>query len=275
MLPSSRAGWASRAWRGARTSRSTSPRGTVRIGEHELRAGDVITDRRRHGTRHRAVPSRSFRRRSTRTSGRSSSWADDVRRLRVRANADTPEDAAKAREFGAEGIGLCRTEHMFMGEERLPVVREMILARDEEERRAALDRLLPMQQGDFEGIFEAMAGLAGDDPAARPAAARVPAAARGGDLRRDARPDPPAPRGEPDARARAAAGSACSSPRSTRCRFARSSARRAPSKSGRARRRSSRSCIRSSASRRSSPGCASSPSGWRRRSRRSSTSAGR
>jgi pyruvate,orthophosphate dikinase len=86
-------------------------------------------------------------------------WADDVRRLRVRANADTPEDAVKAREFGAEGIGLCRTEHMFMGEDRLPVVREMILAREEDERRAALDKLLPMQQGDFEGIFEAMAGL--------------------------------------------------------------------------------------------------------------------
>jgi pyruvate,orthophosphate dikinase len=86
-------------------------------------------------------------------------WADDMRRLRVRANADTPEDAAKAREFGAEGIGLCRTEHMFMAEERLPLVREMILARDEEERRSSLERLLPLQQGDFEGIFEAMAGL--------------------------------------------------------------------------------------------------------------------
>ena len=86
-------------------------------------------------------------------------WADDVRRLGVRANADTPEDAAKAREFGAEGIGLCRTEHMFIGEERLRSMREMILARDEEGRRAALDRLLPIQQSDFEGIFEAMAGL--------------------------------------------------------------------------------------------------------------------
>jgi pyruvate, orthophosphate dikinase len=86
-------------------------------------------------------------------------WADDFRRLRVRANADTPEDAAKAREFGAEGIGLCRTEHMFMAEDRLPIVREMIMASDEEERRASLDRLLPHQQSDFEGIFEAMAGL--------------------------------------------------------------------------------------------------------------------
>jgi pyruvate,orthophosphate dikinase len=86
-------------------------------------------------------------------------WADEIRRLKVRANADTPDDAAKAREFGAEGIGLCRTEHMFMAEERLPVVREMIMAHDEEGRRAALERLLPMQQSDFEGIFEAMAGL--------------------------------------------------------------------------------------------------------------------
>jgi pyruvate, orthophosphate dikinase len=86
-------------------------------------------------------------------------WADELRRLRVRANADTPEDAAKAREFGAQGIGLCRTEHMFMAEDRLPVVREMIMAGGEDERRAALDRLLPHQQSDFEGIFEAMAGL--------------------------------------------------------------------------------------------------------------------
>jgi pyruvate,orthophosphate dikinase len=86
-------------------------------------------------------------------------WADELRRLRVRTNADTPDDAAKAREFGAEGIGLCRTEHMFMADDRLPVVREMIMASTEDERRSALDRLLPHQQSDFEGIFEAMAGL--------------------------------------------------------------------------------------------------------------------
>jgi pyruvate,orthophosphate dikinase len=86
-------------------------------------------------------------------------WADDQRRLRVRANADNPEDAMRAREFGAEGIGLCRTEHMFFGDERLPVVQEMILADAEPARRSALDRLLPFQQADFEGIFEAMAGL--------------------------------------------------------------------------------------------------------------------
>jgi pyruvate,orthophosphate dikinase len=86
-------------------------------------------------------------------------WADELRRLKVRANADTPEDAARAREFGAQGIGLCRTEHMFMADDRLPVVREMIMAAEEDGRRSALDRLLPMQQSDFEGIFEAMAGL--------------------------------------------------------------------------------------------------------------------
>jgi pyruvate,orthophosphate dikinase len=86
-------------------------------------------------------------------------WADEIRRLKVRANADTPADAAKAREFGAQGIGLCRTEHMFMAEERLPLVRAMIMASGEEERRDALAKLLPLQQEDFEGIFRAMAGL--------------------------------------------------------------------------------------------------------------------
>jgi pyruvate, orthophosphate dikinase len=85
-------------------------------------------------------------------------WADEARRLGVRANADTPEDARRAREFGAQGIGLCRTEHMFFGDDRLPVMREMILARDEAGRRAALDRLLPFQQSDFEGILAAMEG---------------------------------------------------------------------------------------------------------------------
>ena len=132
--------------------------GVVTIGEHELRAGDVITiDGGSGAVIIGAVPlvppaiDENF--------GTILSWADDVRRLRVRANADTPEDAIKAREFGAEGIGLCRTEHMFMADDRLPIVREMIMARDEEERRSPLERLLPMQQGDFEGIFEAMAGL--------------------------------------------------------------------------------------------------------------------
>ena len=86
-------------------------------------------------------------------------WADDIRRMSVRANADTGEDARKAREFGAEGIGLCRTEHMFMDESRLPAVRRMILADGEDEREAALAEILPMQQGDFEEILTAMSGL--------------------------------------------------------------------------------------------------------------------
>ncbi len=86
-------------------------------------------------------------------------WADAVRRLKVRANADNAEDSAKAREFGAQGIGLCRTEHMFFGDDRLHAVQEMILASDEAGRRHALDRLLPIQQADFEAIFEVMAGL--------------------------------------------------------------------------------------------------------------------
>jgi len=87
------------------------------------------------------------------------SWADDIRGLQVLANADNPADAKKAREFGAEGIGLCRTEHMFMSADRVPVVQAMILAESEEERRLALDRLLPMQEEDFAGIFRAMDGL--------------------------------------------------------------------------------------------------------------------
>jgi pyruvate, orthophosphate dikinase len=86
-------------------------------------------------------------------------WADGMRRLRVRANADTPQDARVARRFGAEGIGLCRTEHMFFEGQRITAMREMIVARDEGGRRRALDKLLPMQRVDFEGIFEAMDGL--------------------------------------------------------------------------------------------------------------------
>jgi pyruvate,orthophosphate dikinase len=131
---------------------------TIRLGGRELREGDVITI---DGGTGRVivgevdlVPPQINEDFETILE-----WADEVRRLRVRTNADTPEDAAKAREFGAEGIGLTRTEHMFFGEERLPVVQEMILAGDEAGRRAALDRLLPFQQSDFEGIFEAMAGL--------------------------------------------------------------------------------------------------------------------
>ena len=86
------------------------------------------------------------------------SWADVFRQLRVRTNADTPEDSAKAREFGAEGIGLCRTEHMFFHDDRIQAMREMILAADTTARRRALEKLLPMQREDFLGIFRAMDG---------------------------------------------------------------------------------------------------------------------
>jgi pyruvate,orthophosphate dikinase len=86
-------------------------------------------------------------------------WADQVARLKVMANADTPEDAARAREFGAMGIGLCRTERMFNATDRLPIVQEMILAETLDERQAAIDRLLPIQRSDFKGIFKAMKGL--------------------------------------------------------------------------------------------------------------------
>ncbi len=86
-------------------------------------------------------------------------WADEVRRLKVRANAETPADCRTAREFGAEGVGLCRTEHMFFDAARITAVRQMILASDEKGRRAALDKLLPEQRSDFAEIFEVMAGL--------------------------------------------------------------------------------------------------------------------
>jgi pyruvate, orthophosphate dikinase len=86
-------------------------------------------------------------------------WADELRRLGVRVNADTPRDAVRARELGAEGIGLCRTEHMFMAEDRQPKMRAMIMADDREGRRAALGELLPLQEEDFIGLFEAMKGL--------------------------------------------------------------------------------------------------------------------
>jgi pyruvate,orthophosphate dikinase len=86
------------------------------------------------------------------------SWADTFRRLKVRANADTPRDARTAREFGAQGIGLCRTEHMFFAEDRIPIMQKMILARTREEREQALEELLPMQREDFKGIYREMKG---------------------------------------------------------------------------------------------------------------------
>lgn len=87
------------------------------------------------------------------------SWADEIRSLKIRTNADTPRDAKQAREFGAEGIGLCRTEHMFFAEDRIMAIREMIVSKTVEQRKAALAKILPMQKGDFEEIYRAMEGL--------------------------------------------------------------------------------------------------------------------
>ena len=86
-------------------------------------------------------------------------WADEIRKLKVRTNADTPRDTKQAVEFGAEGIGLCRTEHMFFAEDRIMAVREMIVAKNEEQRRKALEKILPMQREDFVGIYEALGGM--------------------------------------------------------------------------------------------------------------------
>jgi pyruvate,orthophosphate dikinase len=131
--------------------------GTVRIGSRVLHAGDRIAIDGTAGVVTlddvplvSALVDERFE--------RVLRWSDELRLLGVRANADTPEDARRARELGAEGIGLCRTEHMFMAADRQPKMRALVLAEDEMGRRAALDALLPLQQRDFEGLFEAMAG---------------------------------------------------------------------------------------------------------------------
>jgi pyruvate,orthophosphate dikinase len=132
--------------------------GVASIGGHTVRAGDVLSLDGANG----AVYLGSVAVGDPELGGEFATvlgWADAIRRLGVRANADTPEDAARARALGAEGIGLVRTEHMFMAQERLPVVHRMVLAETAEERAAALADLLPMQEEDFLGIFRAMAGL--------------------------------------------------------------------------------------------------------------------
>ena len=111
-------------------------------------------------------------------------WAEPFRKIGVRANADIPRDAKQARAFGAEGIGLCRTEHMFFAEDRLPHMRAMILTDNEKDRRAALEKLLPMQRADFIGLFRGDGWPASHDSPAGSATARVLAQARridGGD----------------------------------------------------------------------------------------------
>ena len=133
--------------------------GEVRVGGDDAARRRPARDRRHDRLDdHRRRPAdraRGRARRSTRSCGGPTSCG----RCGVRTNADTPEDARKAREFGAEGIGLCRTEHMFFGEDRHEKMVEVILATEAEERRERLDELAPLQQGDFEGIFEAMEGL--------------------------------------------------------------------------------------------------------------------
>jgi pyruvate,orthophosphate dikinase len=137
----------------------------IRVGDHEIHAGDFIAINGTNGEvtlddvplvdPHEDPAFDEILKSFETVLG----WADDIRRLGVRANADTPADARKARELGAQGIGLCRTEHMFMAEDRQPKMRAMIMADDEERREKALAELLPLQQEDFEGLFEAMTGL--------------------------------------------------------------------------------------------------------------------
>ncbi len=132
--------------------------GEMHIGDRLVRAGEAITIDGATGEIFLGrVP--TVEPKLTGDFGKLMAWADKVRRLRVRANADTPHDAKVAREFGAEGIGLCRTEHMFFEPGRIDAVREMILASNEDGRRRALAKILPMQRKDFLGIFKAMQGL--------------------------------------------------------------------------------------------------------------------
>ncbi|HVX35669.1 MAG TPA: pyruvate, phosphate dikinase [Hyphomicrobium sp.] len=143
---------------GAGTLRIDTNAGTMRAGARIFKSGDVIsidgsTGRVYAGKAKMLPPQLSG------TFATVMKWADGARRMKVRTNADTPRDARQAREFGAEGIGLCRTEHMFFEEGRILAVREMICAEDEEGRQQALDKLLPVQRADFEELFEIMAGL--------------------------------------------------------------------------------------------------------------------
>ncbi len=131
---------------------------TLRIGEHELKEGDAITlDGATGQVMLGIVP--TVEPKLAGDFGTLMVWADELRRMRVRTNAETPADCRMARQFGAEGIGLCRTEHMFFEASRISLVRQMILADDEAGRRRALDQLLPEQRADFTAIFEVMAGL--------------------------------------------------------------------------------------------------------------------
>ena len=143
---------------GAGTLSIKASEGIMRIGTREVREGEVLTiDGSTGEVMLGAVP--TIQPELAGDFGTLMAWADEVRRLKVRTNAETPLDCRTAREFGAEGIGLCRTEHMFFDAARITAVRQMILASDEAGRRAALDKLLPEQRADFIEIFEVMAGL--------------------------------------------------------------------------------------------------------------------
>jgi pyruvate,orthophosphate dikinase len=143
---------------GCGTIRVDYGRGTMSIGTRTFKTGDVITI---DGSVGQVLAGRMpmIEPELSGEFGTLMGWADSVRKLRVRVNGDTPEDARTAVKFGAEGIGLCRTEHMFFEETRIRTVREMILAEDEQARRAALSKLLPMQRADFVELFEIMKGL--------------------------------------------------------------------------------------------------------------------
>ena len=143
---------------GAGSIRIDYAKGTMTAGGVTLKKGDIITiDGAKGEVIQGAVP--MIKPEMTGDFATLMGWADAVRRMKVRANAETPDDARHAREFGAEGIGLCRTEHMFFAGERIVAMREMILADDEVGRRAALAKLLPMQRQDFADLFEIMSGL--------------------------------------------------------------------------------------------------------------------
>ncbi len=143
---------------GAGTIRIDYTARTMSIGDRVLREGEIITiDGGKGQVILGAVP--MIQPELSGDFGKLMVWADEIRRMKVRANAETPRDAKQAREFGAEGIGLCRTEHMFFDDARILAVREMILASDEAGRRAALAKILPMQRQDFVELFEIMAGL--------------------------------------------------------------------------------------------------------------------
>jgi pyruvate,orthophosphate dikinase len=143
---------------GCGTIRIDYGRGTMTIGERSFKTGDVITI---DGSLGQVLAGRMpmIEPALSGEFGTLMGWADSVRKLKVRVNADTPEDARTAIKFGGEGIGLCRTEHMFFEETRIRTVREMILAEDEHSRRSALAKLLPMQRADFVELFQIMKGL--------------------------------------------------------------------------------------------------------------------